>query len=310
MRNIYVNNPIDIKSIFKQYNVSLNSFVSMSIGYDDAIYILLSERIPDRINGMFVDTEADTTYSMLVLTVDWQEGRFLAYEYYNLGRHKMNFHFIQPLNDKILLLGSRTYYHADGPERNAVIVNKQGAVYQELCFGDGIADCIVTGDGRIITSYFDEGIFGNYGWDNPIGSCGLLVWDADGNVLWKSKYPIYDCYAMNVDDRGNLWFYYYDDFALVKTDFLSDVIYKPDIQGAAGFLFSMDSRHIIFDSGYHKHSEFQSAVIHHNELRDWQRTEIIFNEEPLLIQQFKFRGAKALFMDNENRLFAKQVMQL
>lgn len=48
-----------------------------------------------------------------------------------------------------------------------------------------------------------QGIFGNYGWDEPIGNCGLIVWDENGNIVWKSKYLIYDCYAMNVDDRGN-----------------------------------------------------------------------------------------------------------
>lgn len=310
MRNIYVNNPIELEAILKQYKVPLNSFVTMSIGQDDSVYILFSETIPERINGMFVNTEANTAYSMLVLSVDWQAGELLTQEYYNLGRHKMNFHFIQPLQDKILLLGSRTYYRADGPEQNAVIVDKQGTIYREMCFGDGIEDCIVTGDGRIITSYFDEGVFGNYGWDNPIGSCGLIAWDESGNVLWKAKHPIYDCYAMNIDDMGNLWFYYYDEFALVKTDFHSEVVYKPDVEGATGFLFTTDSRHIIFDGGYNKHSEFCSAEFRYNGLEDWEKTDIICNGEALLLKQYKFRGSKALFMDNKNRLFVKQVVQL
>lgn len=310
MRNIHVNNPIELRGIQKQCSVSLNSYVNMSIGYDGSIYMLFSEKIPELVNGMFVNTKADATYSMLVLSVDWQEGELLTQEYYNLGRHKMNFHFIQPLKDKILLLGSRTYYRSDGPEQNAVVVDKQGTVHREMCFGDGIEDCIVTEDGRIITSYFDEGIWGNYGWDNPIGSCGLIVWDENGKAVWKAKHPIYDCYAMNVDDMGNLWFYYYDEFVLVKTDFHTDVVYKPEMNGATGFLFTADSRHIIFDGGYDKHSEFRSAELLYNELKNWERTDIICNGEPLLLRQFKFRGSKAVFMDNKNRLFAKQVVQL
>lgn len=38
-------------------------------------------------------------------------------------------------------------------------------------------------DGRIVTSYFDEGIFGNFGWDQPLGASGLVVWDEQGRVL-------------------------------------------------------------------------------------------------------------------------------
>lgn len=310
MRNIYVDKPIDIVNILKEYDVSLNSFVSMSIGCDDAVYILLSGKIPERINGMFIDTKADTIYRMLVLSIDWYTGELLSYEYYDLGRHMMNFHFIQPIKDRILLLGSRAYNYMEGPEKNAVIVDRSGTIYNELCLGDGIEDCIVTADGRIITSYFDEGVFGNYGWDHPIGSCGLIFWDEKGNILWKADDPIYDCYAMNLDDEGNLWYYYYDEFHLVRTDFHKKVVYQPDVAGAAGFLLTADSRHLIFDGGYDKHSEFRSAVVSHNEIKDYERTEIIFQEKPLLIKKFRFRGSKALFWDNNNRMFAKQIVQL
>ncbi|MBP3459296.1 MAG: hypothetical protein J6K58_08810 [Lachnospiraceae bacterium] len=310
MRNVFVHKSIDIVNILKEYDVSFNSFVSMSIGYDDAVYILLSEKIPERINGIFVDTTADTIYSMLVLSVDWYTGELLSYEYYNLGRHMMNFHFIQPINNRILLLGSRTCNQKEGPEKNAVLVDRSGTVSDEFCLGDGIEDCIVTADGRIITSYFDEGVFGNYGWDHPIGSCGLISWDEKGNILWKADDPIYDCYAMNLDDKGNLWYYYYDEFNLVRTDFHKKVVYQPDIMGAAGFLLTADSGYLIFDGGYDKHSEFHSAVISHHEIKDYERTEIIFQEKPLLIKNFKFRGSKALFLDHKNRLFVKQIVQI
>ena len=48
-----------------------------------------------------------------------------------------------------------------------------------FCLGDGIQDCVVKKDGTIITSYFDEGVFGNYGWDEPLGDCGLIAWTSD-----------------------------------------------------------------------------------------------------------------------------------
>lgn len=309
MRNIYVENPIDIKSILKEYDKSIDSVVRISIGCDNLLYLLLSHKIPERINGMFVDTKADTFYDLLILTVDWLTGELLYQRYYKLGRHQMNFHFVQPLKDKILLLGARTYHYSDGPENNAVIVDKNGTIYNEMCLGDGIEDCIVTNSGQIITSYFDEGIFGNYGWDTPIGSCGLIIWEDSGTVKWQAKYPIYDCYAINIDEKENLWFYFYDEFALVKTDFHSDIIFHPEISGASGFLLTSDGRYIIFDGGYNRHFQFTSAQIKHDKLTDYEGTDIIYNGKNLLLKRFAFRSSKAVFWDNENRLFAKDIIQ-
>lgn len=161
----------------------------------------------------------------------------------------MNYHFIQPIGDNILLSGARCHLYTDEiAEKNALIITKAGEVISEICFGDGIEHVIVTPDNRIITSYFDEGIFGNYGWDNPIGCNGLIVWNDKGDILWEaSKYPIYDCYAMNVDDEYNLWFYYYDEFKLVKTNYRKDIVYQPEISGSGAFLITKNGRCLIFD---------------------------------------------------------------
>ncbi|WP_176444820.1 hypothetical protein [Paenibacillus herberti] len=40
---------------------------------------------------------------------------------------------------------------------------------REFLLGDGIQSVQVTDKGIIWTSYFDEGVFGNNGWDKPIG---------------------------------------------------------------------------------------------------------------------------------------------
>ncbi len=40
----------------------MESIAGINIGCDDAVYILLREETPERINGMFVNTEADTEY--------------------------------------------------------------------------------------------------------------------------------------------------------------------------------------------------------------------------------------------------------
>lgn len=109
---------------------------------------------------MFVDTKANTEYSAIRLSVDWESGEVVHHELLEFGNHKMNFHFIQPIGENILLLGVRCmYYENPGPEKNAVLVDVMGNVVKEFCLGDGIQDCIVTDSGDIITSYFDEGVF-------------------------------------------------------------------------------------------------------------------------------------------------------
>ena len=104
---------------------------------------------------------------------------------YPLGFHEMNFHHVMPLGEDILLVGARCRKYKDGTaENNGVLLKKDGTKLAEMCLGDGIESCIVTEDGRIITGYFDEGVFGNFGWDQPVGACGLIVWDARGQRLW------------------------------------------------------------------------------------------------------------------------------
>lgn len=139
MRNISISHFIDIKEICYKYNMSLNGIVDISIGYDEKIYILISEKIPERIKGMFVNTKANTKYHLIILTVNWWEnGELLFDEIIHLGVHEMNYHFVQPMEDQILLLGARCLYQEPQPEQNAVIVTKEGKVCKKMCLGDGI----------------------------------------------------------------------------------------------------------------------------------------------------------------------------
>ena len=92
-----------------------------------------------------------------------------------------------------------------------------------------------------LVSYFDEGIFGNYGWSEPIGQSGLIVFDENFNIKWESRDDICDCYAINLDDDGHIWYYYYDEFDLVKTDLKNTIHYKPNIEWVKNFLVCDDS---------------------------------------------------------------------
>lgn len=308
---ISFDNFIRISDLLNEHNAAELSIADINIGYDNKVYILLSSNIPKRINGMFVNTNADTDYFVFELLVDWESGTLINSAYYGLGRHNPNFHFIQPVKDKLLLLGARTFYRSDsGGKKNAFIMDRLGEVYDRFCFGDGINDCIALSDGKIITSYFDEGIFGNYGWNDPIGKSGLIVWSETGEIIWQADHDICDCYAINTDENENLWFYYYTDFDLVKTDFKSEKIYTPDISGACAFFLTKDTQHIIFDKGYSNHGKFVYAPITYEKIEAYKPLEFVYQNSEIDCLSFKFRSSKVIIVDSQNRIFVKDIISV
>lgn len=126
---------ISISELLNAHNAVGLSIVDINIGYDNKIYILLNSNIPERINGRFVDTVAHADYFVLELSVDWKSGTLTNSNYYELGKHDPNFHFIQPIKDK-LLLGARTYYCNDlGSEENALLYQTEGSLQTILTKG-------------------------------------------------------------------------------------------------------------------------------------------------------------------------------
>ena len=141
MNRIPVKECINLNSIIRRYGLEPYTMVNMQIGYDDALYLLFSARVPERIQGMFVDTQANTEYRALCLFIDWQDGSLLGEEVLEFGVRKMNFHFIQPIGDDILLLGARSMMYKNGiPDQNAVFLTRHGKILSVTCFGDGIQD--------------------------------------------------------------------------------------------------------------------------------------------------------------------------
>lgn len=301
---------IDYNELKEQYKIQQYELVNFSIGYDEIVYLLFSKSIPERINGMFVPTKSNTDYKCIILIVDWDNNELLGSEMYNLGIQEANIHFIQPIGDEILLLGARAYFYKDGStDKNAVITDKYGTAIKKFCLGDGIQDCIVTSDKKIITSYFDEGIFGNNGWENPLGQNGLVVWNEFGEKIWENKkYDICDCYAINIDVQGNLWFYYYIDFNVVKTNFFCDQVYDVNIEGSSAFLINRKQTELIFDGGYNKHSQFVGYKLDKDIIAGKFGFDIIYNSSRLLLQRYTFRSSKAVFIDNNYRIFCKDFL--
>jgi hypothetical protein len=225
--------------------------VSAQIGSDGCMYVLLINQIPERERGMFVPTALKKTHTYKVLLVEEDYMDEVV-----IGDQHFNYHYVQPLHRHLLLVGARCSYYGVGKyDLNAKVCDFKGNTIREFLLGDGIQSVQVTEKGIIWTSYFDEGVFGNNGWDKPIGAHGLLAWDEHGNKRYEDQVSdIADCYALNAVNEEEVWFYYYTDFLLgcisgglaqPKVTFMN-----PGISGSSGFC--TDGYHFLFDGGYGK----------------------------------------------------------
>ena len=105
---------LDLAALQRELGMETWAMADCSVGADGMIYLLFSACVPERINGMFVDTRANTEYRGLAIAADWQDGTILGWEQYDFGVHEMNYHFIQPVGEDILLLGARARRYRDG----------------------------------------------------------------------------------------------------------------------------------------------------------------------------------------------------
>jgi hypothetical protein len=138
---------------------------------------------------------------------------------------------VQSLPDgRVLLVAARCWWRAGGPDRNARMFDAEGNPVAEATFGDGISHVLATPHGEVWVGYFDEGVFGNYGWANPgpepVGSMGIVRFGRDLTPVWRFPDttpggPIADCYALNVAGES-AWASYYTDFPVVRVS--SDLV--------------------------------------------------------------------------------------
>ena len=171
-----------------------------------------------------------------------------------IAQEAFNIDLVQPIGrDGILLISSRCQYRQDGADENGRLYHGDGGFLHGITLGDGIQDAAITPDGLIWTSYFDEGVFGNFGWSKPLGNSGLVAWRTDGTVAYTYAPPagldrICDCYAMNA--CGNdIWIYYYTEFPLVRIHHGAIAAHwQIPLRGADAFAIS--GNHALFRGGY------------------------------------------------------------
>jgi len=135
-------------------------------------------------------------------------------------------HHVQPMPDGLLFVAARSHWRPQGAGANAVVYDRDGRELRRFLLGDGANDVRTTPDGTIWVSYFDEGVFGNFGWGRPgpepIGAPGLRAFSATGEPVFAYDAEragtdiICDAYALNVARDGSAWVYFHTEFPIVR----------------------------------------------------------------------------------------------
>jgi hypothetical protein len=195
--------------------------VALNAGPDGVVYLVTAHKPLDyrttTVGATFakVRPDAPQTYRVVGLRADEVVLETL------IEQEAFNIHDVQPLGDELLLVCCRSKFRSsDDIDHNGRVYSRTGVLKRELVLGDGIEHTQATSRGEVWTAFFDEGVFGNYGWTNPIGASGLVAWDGAGHRLYEFEptggaSDISDCYALNVASDDDVWCCYYTEFPLV-----------------------------------------------------------------------------------------------
>lgn len=183
--------------------------LSIALGHENDVFVLLREEEIPLVDGCFPATVTKKRNHYQVIHLKDGQKKVI-----DLPKEKWNYRFIQPMDDgHFLLVCARSRYHnAQNIEKNARVYDENGLFIRSFCLGDGIEHVHVTKTEEIWTGYFDEGVFGNYGWEVPVGRRGLVGWDNFGNKLDSleedKEYYIFECLALNSVASGGVWFFF------------------------------------------------------------------------------------------------------
>ncbi|MDW0112612.1 hypothetical protein QT711_05410 [Sporosarcina saromensis] len=273
--------------------------LSIAIGHDNDVYILLVNEHPPLVNGSFPATITEESYYYQVIYVKDGQKTVL-----HLPNETWNYHHVQPIdNDHVLLVCARSYYHdASNIEENARVYDKNGSFVRSFCLGDGIGKVYVTKDQEIWTGYFDEGVFGNYGWEKPIGRSGLVGWNASGvqidSLEDDKQYAIFECLALNGTAHGQIIFFFSIDAKFgIRKDNRTEYYSTEDIAFRGAFAVKGDK--IVAHQGISGRILFELKRIE-NEFKTVRKIELIKPDgQPVIPQLVNNREDKLLFLDGD-----------
>ncbi|MFS0877370.1 hypothetical protein [Solibacillus isronensis] len=275
--------------------------VSIALGHENDVFVLLVEELIPLINGSFPATKTEKSYRYQIIHLKDGQKKVL-----DLPRETWNYHHIQPIDDgHILLVCARSYYYdAQNIEENARVYDQNGCFIRSFCLGDGIEHVYVTKNQEIWTGYFDEGVFGNYGWKDPVGSSGLVGWDALGTILDSleedNEYYIFECLALNGIADGGIWFFFSIDSKIgVRKERLTSYYSPEDINIQA---FAVNGETIVAYQGRGECTLFELQR-DGNEYKTIHKIELMKpNGKSIEPQLVNNRESKLLFLDG-NELY-------
>ncbi len=128
--------------------------------------------------------EEPKPHKLLIISPDGRERRTL-----DIPPMDISMSYIDMFVDgRILFVNARSCWRGAGDyDKNAAIYDPRTATIERICLGDGISEVAIDGRNRIWVTYYDEGVFGNYGWniEEPgFGSGALVCFDTAGKILW------------------------------------------------------------------------------------------------------------------------------
>jgi len=237
--------------------LSDGELVALNVGPDSQLYAVIAQAPLD-----YRETAASGASFAKTIPSRSQTYRVLAFFESDvtldiqIKDERFNIHDVQPLpGGELLLVCGRSQYRAPGDfDRNGRVYGLDGKLAGELLLGDGIAAVQTTDSGLIWTSFFDEGVFGNYGWNQPVGGAGLVAWSSGGERVYEFSPgggldSIIDCYALNVESDSTTWLYYYTEFPLVLLrDRRIEAHWDMPIRGSGAFAVS--PKLALFSGGY------------------------------------------------------------
>ncbi|MBI1784945.1 hypothetical protein HYR69_07360, partial [Candidatus Sumerlaeota bacterium] len=223
---------------------------SIDVGFDGRVYVLMDVTSPNILQSLGLQKRY--AYRILVIGEDAPIRSII------IPPQNMDFCHSQPLPDGDLLLAdSRSSYRGPGDwDMNGRIFSPSGETLREILLGDGIANIQADENGIIWTGYFDEGVYGNLGWKEPVGRSGLVAWDPEGNKRYEfappeGQEPIHDCYALNVASASDVWICYYSEFPLIRLQNRKpDLVFEPPVGGSNAFAIS--EKFALFEGGYNR----------------------------------------------------------
>ena len=196
--------------------------VAFNVGPEGHVYLVIALRPLDyRVAqpgwAIFPKTEPDQAQKYRVIALSGDRPILDVI----IERERFNIHDVQPLGDDLLLVCARSHYR--GPkdfDKNGRVYTRGGKFLREMLLGDGIQSVQATSKGKIWTGFFDEGVFGNFGWEEPVGESGLVAWNPKGKKVYAFQPPkgldaICHCYALNVESEEDVWCHYDGEIPLV-----------------------------------------------------------------------------------------------